>query len=179
MWVINDSDYKNKYPNCAIHKVQSKYINSNQEDNSNINSIQEGSPGQSTHSPSRNTEGRPPREKHSVGHIVIPYTQGLRESFKNICRKYGIHTHFKGKMTLRQLYVIPKDQETNEKKGGVIYSYQCGEIACNEEYTGKTSRTLGERYREHLKEPSTIRVHSLQSDHNSTPDNFNILGRVD
>ena len=46
-----------KYPRWAIHKVQSKYINNKQEDNSNNNL--EGSPAQSTHRPSRSTEGRP------------------------------------------------------------------------------------------------------------------------
>ena len=32
----------------------------------------------------------------SKGHIVIPYTQGLCESIKRICGRYGIQTHFKG-----------------------------------------------------------------------------------
>ena len=105
--------------------------------------------------------------------------QGLGESFKKIYRKYGIHTHFKGNITFRQLLVKPKDQDPKEKNSGVIYSYQCEEIACDEECIGETSSTLGERYREHLKEPSPIHVHSLQSGHNSTPDNFNILGRED
>ena len=48
---------------------------------------------------------------------------------------------------------------------------------CNEEYIGEASRTLGERYKEHLKEPSPIHVHSTQTGHNATPDNFNIIGR--
>ena len=71
------------------------------------------------------------------------------------------------------------DQDPKEKKSGLIYSYQCEEIAFDEEYIGETSRTLGERYREHLKEPSPIHAHSLQSGHSSTLDNFNILGRED
>ena len=29
--------------------------------------------------------------------MVIPYVQGLGESIKNMCAKYGIQTHFKGK----------------------------------------------------------------------------------
>ena len=82
-------------------------------------------------------------------------------------------------MTLKQQLVKPKDQDPKEKKSDVIYSYQCEEIACNEEYIGKTSRILGERYREHLKEPSPIHAHSLQSGHNSTSGNFNILRRED
>ena len=53
------------------------------------------------------------------------------------------------------------------------------ELGCNEEYIGEPCRALGDRYREHLKEPSPIHTHSLQSGHSSTPDNFNILGRED
>ena len=47
----------------------------------------------------------------------------------------------------------------------------------NEECIGETLRSLGERYREHLKQPSPIYVHIQQTGQNSTPDNFNILGR--
>ena len=175
---LREALVKYKYPRWAIHKVQSKYINSNAEDTRNNNSNQEGSPAQGTHNPSRNTEGMSPKEKPSVGHITIPYTQGLGDSFKKICRKYGIHTHFKGNMTLRQLLVKPKDQDPKEKKSSVIYRYQYGELACDE-YIGETSRTLGERYREHLKESSPVHVYTIQSGHKSTPDSFNILGRED
>ena len=74
---------------------------------------------------------------------------------------------------------------TNETKGPgpqgqeewVIYSYQCGDTACGEKYIGETSRTLGERYKEHLKQPSPIRVHIQQTGHASTTNNFNIIGR--
>ena len=61
----------------------------------------------------------------------------------------------------------------------MIYSYQCGETACDEEYIGETSRTLGERYWEHLKQPSPFNAHIQQTGHNSIPDNFRILGRED
>ena len=84
-----------------------------------------------------------------------------------------------GSSTLRQLLVRPKDQDSKEKKSGVIYSYQCGETACHEEYIGETSRTLGERYIEHWKQPSPFHVHIQQAAHNSTPGNFSILGRED
>ena len=85
-----------------------------------------------------------PPGKNSVGHIVIPYIQGLGGSFKKTCGKYRIQTHFKGNRTLKQLLVNTKDQDPKETKSGVIYSNQCGEIMCNEEYIGKISRTLGE-----------------------------------
>ena len=35
----------------------------------------------------------------------------------------------------------------------------------------------GERYKEHLKQPSPILVHIQQTGHNSTANNFNIIGR--
>ena len=98
---------------------------------------------------------------------------------KKICGRYGICTHSKGSSTLKQLLVRPKDQDPEEKISGVIYSYQCSETACNEEYIWETSRTLGERYGEHLKQSSPIYVHIQQTGHNSTSDNFNILGRDD
>ena len=68
----------------------------------------------------------------------------------------------------------PKDSQSN-----VIYSYQCKEVDCDEEYIGGISRTLAERYRDHLKEPFPIQVHSIQTGHNVNEDNFSILGRED
>ena len=38
----------------------------------------------------------------------------------------------------------PKDRDPKDQKSGVIYSYQCGDITCGEEYIGETPRTLGE-----------------------------------
>ena len=46
----------------------------------------------------------------SKGHIVIPYTQGLCESIKKICGRYGIQTHFKAGKTIKNLLVSPKDK---------------------------------------------------------------------
>ena len=63
------------------------------------------------------------------------------------------------------MLVKPKDQNPKEKKSGVIYSYQCEAIDSGKEYIGETIRTLVEHYREHLKEPSPIHVHSLHSSH--------------
>ena len=122
-------------------------------------------------------EDRPHRGRPNIGHIAIPYVQGLGESIKNVCVKYGIQTHVKGNKALRQVLVKPKDQDPKEKKNGVIYSYQCGTISCGEEYIGETSRTLAECYREDLKEPSPIHAHSLHTDHQLNPDQFNIVGR--
>ena len=85
----------------------------------------------------------PPKDKPNKGHIVIPYTQGLGESIKKICSKYGMQTHFKGNRTLKQFLVKPKDHDPIDKKSGAIYLCQCGELICDEEYIGETSRVLG------------------------------------
>ena len=121
-----------------------------------------------------------PRGRPSVGYMVIPYVQGLGESIKHICSKYGIQTNFNGFMenrTLKQLLVQPKDKDAKEKKSGVIYHYQCPAIAFGDEYIGETSRTLGEQCKENLREPSSIQVHRQLTGHQTTLHNFNILGR--
>ena len=45
------------------------------------------------------------------------------------------------------------------------------------EYIGETSRTFGERYKEHLKAPSAIHHHSNQTGHTTNKNNFQIIGR--
>ena len=73
----------------------------------------------------------------------------------------------------------PKDQDPKDKKNGVIYSYQSNKIACNEDYIGERARTLGERHKEHLKQPSPIHVDIQQTGHNIADNSFNIIGRED
>ena len=73
----------------------------------------------------------------------------------------------------------PKDQDPIPKKSGVIYRYRCGRVDCNEEYIGESSRTFGERFREHQKAPSPIYDHSNNTGHQATIDNFSIVGRED
>ena len=72
------------------------------------------------------------------------------------------------------MLVKPKDKGPKDRKSGVIYWYDCGELMCNEVYIGETSRTFGERLKEHLKELSTIHAHSTQTGHSTSPENFNI-----
>ena len=113
----------------------------------------------------------------SKGHIVIPYTQGLCESIKRICGRYGIQTHFKGGTTIKNLLVSPKDKDPMVNQSSAIYWYQCGDLGCDDEYIGETSRTFGERYKEHLKAPSAIHHHSTITGHTTNHNNFQIVGR--
>ena len=52
-----------------------------------------------------------PPKKLRVRGTVIPYTQGLCESVKKICGRYGIQTHFKGGSTIKNLLISPKDKD--------------------------------------------------------------------
>ena len=148
---------KCKYPSWAINKVQSKVLNNNQGEDGNINSNQ-AQPTNNQDASSTNTTTTRSNQNY-IGQVVIPYTQGTAKGFKNICGKYGIQVHFKGNTTIKQLLMKPKDQDSKEKKSGIIYSYQCTNIACDEEYIEETSRTLRERHKEHLKQPSPIHAH--------------------
>ena len=71
----------------------------------------------------------------------------------------------------------PKDKDPRVNQSGAIYWYQCGDLGCDDEYIGKTFRTFGERYKEHLKPPSAIHHHSNQTGHPTSHNNFQIIGR--
>ena len=62
-------------------------------------------------------------------------------------------------------------------KSSIIYSYCCGELGCDEEYVGESGRTLGERFKEHMKTTSPIFHHQTASGYITSMDNFKILGR--
>ena len=113
------------------------------------------------------------------GHITVSYNEGLSESVKNTCKKYGIQVHFKSGKSIKDELVAPKDKDHLKKKSGIIYRYKCDRLECDEEYIGETARTFGERYKEHLKAPSHIYDHCNISGHDVTLNNFSIVGRVE
>ena len=152
---------KCKYPKWALDKVEKRLNRSSRQAND----------GGTNNAQSAN------HEVQNKGHIVIPYTQGLCESIKKICGRYGTQTHFKGGRTIKNLLVSPKDKDPMVDQSGAIYWYQCGDLSCDDEYIGETSRTFGERYKEHLKPPSAIHHHSNQTSHTTNQNNFQIIGR--
>ena len=142
---------KCKYPKWALDKVEKRLNRSTSE-------VIDGANNQGT------TAAQPVTNKvKNNSHIVIPYTQGLCESIKKICGRYGIQTHFKGGTTIKNLLVSSKDKDPMVNQSGAIYWHQCGDLSCDDEYIGETSRTFGERYKEHLKAPSAIHHHSTQT----------------
>ena len=67
-------------------------------------------------------------------HIIVRYSQGICDSFKTICQKYGVQVHFKGETALKNLLVSPKDKDTITKKSSLIYWFKCDKIDCEDEY---------------------------------------------
>ena len=112
-------------------------------------------------------------------YMVVPCAKGLSESLKNVCRKHGVQVHFKGGNTIKILLVAPKDKDPITKKSGIIYRYKCDRVECDDAYIGESSRTFGERFREHLKGSSPIYDHFNITGHRTTIDNFSIVGRED
>ena len=114
-----------KYPRWAISKVQNKVLNGNwQEDgNTKVNNTKHDNfgPSDSNNSQAGNTPGARP----NVGHIVIPYLQGLGGSIKCTYLKYGIRTHFKGNRPLRYWSSLRiKTQKKRRVESSIVISVQ-------------------------------------------------------
>ena len=62
-------------------------------------------------------------------------------------------------------------------KSGAIYCFQCSDLTCDDEYIRETSRTFGQRFKDHLKEPSPIHHHSNNTGHPTIQNNFQIIVR--
>ena len=150
-----------KYPKWALDKVERRF-------NKPSSETSDGAKNQGT------TGAQPAtNEVKTKGHIVIPYTHGLCESIKTIWGRYGIETYFKGSNTIRNLLVSPKDKDPMVSQSGAIYWFQCGDLSCDVEYIGETSRTLVKD----TKDPSPIHQHSNHTGHPTCHNNFQIIGR--
>ena len=156
--VIQEALQACKYPSWAINRIKTK---TNSTNNRNRKS-------------NTNKPDNRPMHRNSV---TVPYNEGLSETFKNICKRYGIQVHFKSGKTIKEELVALKDQDHITKKSGIIYRYQCDKLECDHEYIGETARTFGERFKEQLKAPSPIFDHSNISGHSTTINNFTVVGR--
>ena len=82
-----------KYPTWAINRMKTKTssprnINNNKQDN------------------------RPTCKSY----ITVLYNEGLSETFKNTCKRYGLEVHFKSGKTIKDELVAPKDKDHITKK---------------------------------------------------------------
>ena len=57
------------------------------------------------------------------------------------------------------------------------YRYKCDRVDCDEVYIGMSSRTFGERFKEHQKAPPPICDHYNITGHKISIDNFRIVER--
>ena len=73
----------------------------------------------------------------------------------------------------------PQGPRSYVPKSGVIYRYKFDRMDCDEEFIGVSSRTFGERFKEHQKAPSPIYDHYNITGHKISRDNFSIVGRED
>ena len=105
---------------------------------------------------------------NSKPYIVVPYSQVMGRSCKNICRKHGVEPS----------WYTPKI-DTILQKSGVIYRFRCGKVDCNEEYIGESGRTFAQRFREHMKAPSPIHDCHNITGHEVSLHNFSIVDRED
>ena len=154
---------RNKYPPWALNRVKIKSKNSQAQH-------------QHRTQPKVNTRGTTANQK---SYMVLPYVKGLSESIKNVGKKHGIQIHFKGGNTIKSLLMTPKDKDHITKKSGIIYRFKCKRVDCEDEYIGESSRTFGERYKEHLKAPSPIYDHHTITGHETSLENFSIVRRED
>ena len=108
----------------------------------------------------------------TIGWVMVLWLMLLPQG-----NNYGVQVYFKGGTTIKNLLMAPKDKDPMKKKSGVIYSYKCGRVDCDEEYIGESSRTFGERFKEHQKAPSPIFDHHNITGHDISVENFNIGGK--
>ena len=83
--------------------------------------------------------------------MVVPYTNGLSKSFKNVCGKVRVQAYFKGDNTIQNLLVAPKDRDKTTQESGVIYRFKCYQVGCEEECINELARTFKERFKEHVR----------------------------
>ena len=96
---------------------------------------------------------------------MVPYTKGLSEGIKTVCRKHGNEVFFTGGKAIKDLLMASKDKDPITKKSGVIYSLKCDRMECNEGYIGESLRTFVEMFKEHLKLPSPVYDHFNTTSH--------------
>ena len=110
--------------------------------------------------------------------ISVPYFPSLSESFKKIFRYTAIQVCFRSQHP--QVYAdAPKRQNLNRTKEDIVYHWECQADGCKSAYIGETSRTLGERVKEHCKlSTSAILKHCTDLHHPlPTISNFNIIDK--
>ena len=115
--------------------------------------------------------------QRSLGHVTIPYVQGISEAISRKIRKAGVSAHVRPINTIRQQLVRPKDKEKPENKCGIVYEIPCKN--CDAKYVGETERALKKRITEHKRPSSPVGSHLKHHGHELDQENIKIVDRED
>ena len=78
--------------------------------------------------------------------VTLPYTEGVSEDIRQVCRKFGLKVVFRSGLSLRSMLSRVKDTLVMEKRSKVVYRIPC---SCGKKYIGETVRRLETRMKEH------------------------------
>ena len=112
-------------------------------------------------------------------YVSVPYFPGLREAFKKIFKYMTVQVCFKGVNTLKSLLMHPKDKVPTSQKKDIVYHWECQADSCSSSYIGETSRSLGERVKEHSKSSTSAILKHCTNFHHPLPSikNFSIIDK--
>ena len=115
---------------------------------------------------------------HTTCHKAVGFTyiQGLSEHLQRLFRKQNISIYHRPWNTIPQSVVHPKDKVDIVRRCDVIYQINCPE--CESCYVGETSRSFGQRFKEHTKitgNLSAIGEHCAKTRHKMELDHCKIL----
>ena len=116
-----------------------------------------------------NTEEPLPEEGRRPPLVMLPYTEGVSEDIRRVCKKFGMKVVFRSGLSLRSMLCKVKDTLALEKKSKVVYQVPC---SCGEIYIGETLRRLETRMKEHRDacqkgtlEKSALAEHAWENHH--------------
>ena len=99
--------------------------------------------------------------------VMLPYTEGVSDDIRRVCRKFGMKVVFKSGRSLCSMLTKVKNALSMEKMSKVLYQvpYSCGKA-----YVGETVRWLETRMKEHRDacQKGNWRSQRLQSMHGRT-----------
>ena len=91
------------------------------------------------------TETPPLEEEHRPPLVMLPYTEGVSEDVRQVCRKFGMKVVFRSGQSFHSILTKVKDPLMMEKQAKVVYHILC---SCGEAYIGETVRRLEARVKE-------------------------------
>ena len=85
-------------------------------------------------------------EEHRPPLVMLPYTDGVSEDVRRVCRKFGMKAVLRSGQSLHSMMIKVKDPLMMEKQAKVVYCIPC---SCGKAYIRETVRRLEARVKEH------------------------------